>query len=140
MWLGKTLYFFMTNCSSESFFHGASAVSATVFVRYDIWIKIKTRFSSIIWLFYIYVSTRCHLFCSVKINRCRRRYKRNCRKSRLKVMRAHLCASLLRKSEAAKLLQQSFVSAVKVRGHMKLNNGKIRSVTYPEIFIIYLYM
>ena len=26
------------------------------------------------------------------------------------------------------------------RGHMKLNNGKINSVTYPEFFIIYLYM
>ena len=36
----------------------------------------------------------------------------------------------VRISEITKL--QSFVSAVKARGHMKLNNGKISSITYPE--------
>ena len=48
----------------------------------------------------------------------------------------HLCASLLRISEVTKL--QSFVLAVKARGHSKPNNGKISSVTYPEFFLYYI--
>ena len=56
----------------------------------------------------------------------------------VKVMRAHLCASLLHISEVTKLY--SFVSAVKARGHMKLIGRKISSVTYPEFVTIHLYM
>ena len=41
-------------------------------------------------------------------------------------------------SEVTKLY--SFVSAVKAWGHVKLNNRKISSVTFPEFFTIYLYM
>ena len=46
--------------------------------------------------------------------------------------RVHFCVSLLRISVVTKL---SFVSALNSRKHVKLNNKKIKSVTYTESLV-----
>ena len=59
--------------------------------------------------------------------------------SYLKVcVHAFLCITAVHKHQVTKLL--SFVSALNSQKHMKPNNEKIRSVTYPQSFSIYIYL